>query len=146
MCISGASSSSRTGSVPAIDLHHHHHGGGGHGHLVHHPAHVVRPPPHHELRRPDSVITTSSLVSSSDGASQAGDSSTEVGLHSVYAFSGLYGNKLAQVRLSATERGRVLREPFLSRAGCFFSMRTSGCGKELMHRAGCQMVNGEIGN
>ena len=146
MHISGASSSSRTGSVPAIDLHHHHHGSGGGSHLVHHPAHVVRPPPHHELRRPDSVITTSSLVSSSDGASQAGDSSTEVGLHSVYAFSGLYGNKLAQVRLTATERGRVLREPFLSRAGCFFSMRTSGCGKERMHRTGCQMANGEIGN
>jgi len=86
----GANSSSRTGSVPAIDLHHHA------GHLVHHPAHVR--PPHHELRRPDSVITTSSMVSSSDGASQAGDSSTEVGLHSVYAFSGLYGNKLAQVK------------------------------------------------
>ena len=42
--ISGANSSSRTGSVPAIDLHHHHG-----GHLVHHPAHVR--PPHHELRR-----------------------------------------------------------------------------------------------
>ena len=116
MHISGASSSSRTGSVPAIDLHHHHHGGGGHGHLVHHPAHVVRPPPHHELRRPDSVITTSSLVSSSDGASQAGDSSTEVGLHSVYAFSGLYGNKLAQVR-SARERKSVARTIFISRGG-----------------------------
>ena len=63
-----------------------------------------------ELQRPDSVITTSSLVSSSDGASQAGDSSTEVGLHSVYAFSGLYGNKLAQVCRVTSE----MRETFLS--------------------------------
>ena len=54
----------------------------------------------HELRRPDSVITTTSSIVSSDTASQAGDSSNEGsgggGNHasnSVYAISGLYGNR-----------------------------------------------------
>ena len=104
--------------------------------------------------RPDSVITTSSLVSSSDGASQAGDSSTEVGLHSVYAFSGLYGNKMAQVRTYAyavcSAQGN--RDDWhLASVTRYLYLRVAYTYIRVWKRANgdascCQMADGEMGN
>ena len=93
------------------------------------------------LSRPDSVITTSSMVSSSDGASQAGDSSTEVGLHSVYAFSGLYGNKLAQV--CADEILEEITQGHFTLVTTFLSSEAYVRVWETTNALRCQMVDGK---